>query len=442
MAAPGADALAIFEAGLRAVDSATLVRDNLRVDGHTLWVADRAVDLGTVRHIAVVGAGKAGAGMVAGVEEALGAAILGAHGVHGWVNVPADCGRETRSVHLHPARPAGVNEPTPEAESGARRILEIVAALGPDDLCLCLISGGGSALLPVPAPGLSVDHELVVTRLLGSTGADIAELNTVRKHLSAIKGGGLARACRAGGLATLVISDVLGDPLDLIASGPTVDDPSTSADALAVLERFAGTDAGVPRHVLDHLRAQPASNAPLPATTTNHVIGNLATAARAAAQRARDLGYAVEVEVADAPEGPVEDVARRLVRRTRELREAGGRRCLISGGEPTVTLPPAAERGHGGRNQQLALLALSELDHWDGVALLSAGTDGEDGPTDAAGARVDAAVAAAAGRAGLDAADHLRRCDAHTFFRDIGGLVVTGPTHTNVCDLRIVLTHS
>ena len=440
MADLGADARTIFDAGLLSVDSASLVGSALRVDGDTLWVTDRALDLTDVDRIAVVGAGKAGAGMVAGVEDTLGPKLLETYGVHGWVNVPADCIRETQAVHLHPARPAGLNEPTREAEAGARRILDIVSALGPDDLCLCLISGGGSALLPAPVHGLTVDDKLAVTRILGSSGADIAQLNTVRKHLSAIKGGGLARACHAGALATLIISDVLGDPLDIIASGPTVEDPSTPADALAVLERFGGTNAGIPDGVLEHLRGTSTSTVPFPRSTSNHVIGNLATAVDAAARRARGLGYAVEVEVADAPEGPVEDVARHLVRRTREMRAAGGRRCLISGGEPTVTLPPAEQRGRGGRNQQLALLALTDLEHWDDVALLSAGTDGEDGPTDAAGARVDAAVATAARQSSLDANDHLRRCDAHTYFRDIGGLVLTGPTHTNVCDLRVVVT--
>ena len=442
MSGAGADTLTIFRAGLRAVDSGRLVRRALRVDGGTLWIADEAVDLSSVERIAVVGAGKAGAGMALAVERQLGPELLTGKGVEGWVNVPADCVRDTRAVHLHAARPPGVNEPTEEGVAGAARILEIVTSLGPDDVCLCLISGGGSALLPSPAPGLTLADELAVTRHLGAAGADIAQLNTVRKHLSTLKGGGLARACGTRRLFTLVISDVLGDPLDLIASGPTVGDTSTPADALAVLEAFDGEEAGIPDRVFRHLRFAPTTTAAAPSTAFTRIIGNLDDAAHAAARRAEELGYDTEVEVARAPEGPAEEVAARLCARARRMRARGGRRCLISGGEPTVTLPPAADRGKGGRNQQLALAALADLRRWDGVAMLSAGTDGEDGPTDAAGARVDADLVAAARRSATDPAPFLRRCDAYAFFEPLGGLVVTGPTHTNVCDLRVVLTRS
>jgi glycerate 2-kinase len=422
------------------VDSGRLMSRALRVDDGTLWIADQAVELASVGRITVVGAGKAGAGMARAVEGRLGAELLAHKAVRGWINVPADCVRETQAIHLHAARPAGVNEPTAEAVEGARQILEIVASQGPDDLCLCLISGGGSALLPAPAPGLTLADKIAVTRHLSESGADIAQLNTVRKHLSATKGGGLARACGAGRLYTLVISDVLGDPLDLIASGPTVADTSTPADALAVLEAFGGPGVGIPDRVFQHLRSA-ATPAP-PANGVTRIIGNLDDAASAAARCAQELGYETELEVARGPEGPVEQVAARLCARARDLRDEGGRRCLISGGEPTVTLPPTKDRGKGGRNQQLALLALAELSRWDGVALLSAGTDGEDGPTDAAGALVDADLVEAARRADMDPNPFLRRCDAYPFFEALDGLVVTGPTHTNVCDLRVVLAGS
>jgi glycerate 2-kinase len=438
----GRDSLAIFEAGLRAVDSGRLVRSALRADDETLWIAGDVVDLSTIDRIAVVGAGKAGGGMVCAVEGVLGPRLIEDKGVHGWVNVPEDCVQDTQVIHLHPARPPGVNEPTLAAAHGAARILETVADLGPSDLCLCLISGGGSALLPAPVPAVTLADKIAVTRQLSAAGADIGQLNTVRKHLSAIKGGGLARACTAGRLVTLVISDVLGDPLDLIASGPTVADTSSPTDALAVLEAYGGREAGIPDHVLTYLRSAPAPPDPPPATSVTHIIGNLDDAARAAARRAEEMGYDAEVEVARAPEGPVEEVAGRLCDRAREMRSLGGRRCLVSGGEPTVTLPSPAERGRGGRNQQLALAALTDLRRWEGVALLSAGTDGEDGPTDAAGALVDAALAEKAREAHVDPLPFLRRCDAYSFFADLDGLVVTGPTHTNVCDLRVLLTRS
>ncbi|MCA9211072.1 MAG: glycerate-2-kinase family protein, partial [Planctomycetales bacterium] len=238
------DAWAIWQAGLEAVRSDRLVRDWVRVSDDELRIG-RDPD-GTVRierallgHVVVVGAGKAGAGMAEGLETALGDAFLHGHHVTGWLNVPADCVRELSRIILHAARPAGVNEPTEAGAAGAERILQMVGGLSENDLVICLLSGGGSALLPSPVPGISLADKQQVTRLLSGAGANIEQLNTVRKQLSGIKGGGLARACRAGRLVTLIISDVLGDPLDVIASGPTVPDSSTPADALRVLEQFA-----------------------------------------------------------------------------------------------------------------------------------------------------------------------------------------------------------
>src|SRR5262245_26470450 len=222
------DALAIWHAGLAAVRSDRLVTDNVRVDGESLLIGDESIRLSSVGRIAVIGAGKAGAGMAAGLEEALGPRVLAEKQVRGWINVPADCVRELGCIHLHAARPAGINEPTSEGVLGAEKILEIVSSLGADDLCICLISGGGSALLPAPVAGVSLAEKQAITRQLSAGGANIEELNTVRKQLSRIKGGGLARACRAGRLITLIISDVLGDPLDVIASGPTVPDPRSA----------------------------------------------------------------------------------------------------------------------------------------------------------------------------------------------------------------------
>ena len=232
------DALRIWQAGVDAVRSDRLVRQHLRVEGRTLVIGVDRLDLDRIGRIAVVGAGKAGAGMAAAVEEVLGPGLLEQKQVTGWVNVPEDCVRLLARIHLHGARPPGVNEPTAAGVQGAEEILRIVESLGPDDLCLCLLSGGGSALLPAPVEGITLDDKLAVTRHLSAAGANIQELNTVRKQLSRIKGGGLARACRAGRLVSLIISDVLGDPLDVIASGPTVPDTSTPEAALEVLDRF------------------------------------------------------------------------------------------------------------------------------------------------------------------------------------------------------------
>ncbi len=432
-------ALQIWQAGVDAVRSDRLVRAALRVEGDTLWIGEEPFSLGAIERIAVVGAGKAGAGMAAAVEQVLGPELLAAKHVTGWVNVPAGCIEPLQAVHLHAARPPGVNEPTAAGVSGAEKILQLVAALGPSDLCLCLISGGGSALLPAPAEGIRLADKLAVTRHLSAAGANIAQLNTVRKQLSRIKGGGLARACRAGRLATLVISDVLGDPLDLIASGPTVVDPSTPAEALAILQQFDARGAGVREEVFEYLRQKPAHEPPPRCSVSHQIIGNNAVAVDAAGMEAERLGYSHAMIAANALEGPAEDVGRHLARLARQMRDGSGPDCLVSGGEPTVTLVEKSQRGLGGRNQQLVLAAAIAMNKTPGVVLLSGGTDGEDGPTDAAGAWIDAQSMTAAQQLQLDAAEHLRRNDAYHFFEPLGTLIKTGPTHTNVCDVRVVV---
>jgi len=448
------DAVAIWRAGLAAVQSDRLVRGQLRVEGDRLFIGDEALRLSQVRRIAVVGAGKAGAGMAAGVEEALGPQVLADKQVTGWVNVPADCVRPLTSIHLHAARPAGMNEPTADGVLGSEKILELVGSLGPDDLCLCLISGGGSALMPAPVPGVSLADKQAVTRELSAAGANIAELNTVRKQLSRIKGGALARACRAGRLVTLIISDVLGDPLDVIASGPTVADTTTASDALAVLERYGVNVPAVTTYLGSHHSPLTAHDSlaarqePRPPAVTNLVIGKNGQAVFAAGQEAVRRGYSPMMSTATRLEGPADQIGVGLIRIMLHMATHDGPNCMIAGGEPTVRLAPPEDRGKGGRNQQLvlaALAALAELCNPQSAirnpqfALLSGGTDGEDGPTDAAGAMIDGESLARLAGANLDPRDFLRRNDAYTFFEKLGGLVKTGPTHTNVCDVRVVL---
>jgi hydroxypyruvate reductase len=443
-------ALRIWHAAVAAVRSDELVRQAVQSVGRSLIVDDEPIDLASVRRIAVVGAGKAGAGMAAALEE-----ILGRTGKEfsGWVNVPADCvpadtSRLPRHITLHPARPGGVNEPTAEGVIGSEQILRLVESLAPDDLCLCLLSGGGSALLPAPAPGVTLEDKQQLTRFLSAAGANIRQLNTVRKQLSRIKGGGLLRACRAGRLISLVISDVLGDPLDVIASGPTVEDSSTPAEALAILDELGARAAGVaPAAIayLEHKAAEPghASNRPRgdgPAVR-NVIIGNNATAVAAAGDEAERLGYSFVLDAAQSLEGEAEAIGRHLADMALKMRDRPGPNCLITGGEPVVRLVEASRRGLGGRNQQLVLAALERLapTKLQGIALLSGGTDGEDGPTDAAGAFIDEQVLEAARARGLDSAQHLGRNDAYHFFAPLGALIKTGPTHTNVCDVRVVV---
>lgn len=451
-----ADAMAIWNAGVDAVRSDRLVERNLVVDGDWLRIGEEGsgdpieIELARLRRIAVVGAGKAGAGMAAGLERALGPELLAAKQVRGWINVPADCVQPLAHIQLHAARPAGVNEPTAKGVIGAERILEIVTSLGPDDLCLCLISGGGSALLPAPVPGVSLEDKQAVTRLLSAGGANIQELNTVRKQLSRVKGGGLARICRAGRMVTLIISDVLGDPLDVISSGPTVPNTTTASDALAILRRYAEGGAVIPPGVVAHLQQQAAGQglaANLTTSVTNLVIGNNAMAVDAAGVEAERRGYSHAMLAATTLEGAAEAIGVHHARMAAQMLADGQPDCLITGGEPTVKLAPAEIRGKGGRNQQLVLAALCEVMETTGaegspvpaMLLLAGGTDGEDGPTDAAGAFFDAHILERTRQLGLDPADFLRRSDAYSFFEQVGGLLKTGPTHTNVCDVRVLV---
>jgi len=440
------DARRIWQAGLEAVRSERLVHEALRWEPTGVSVGEEFFELRPEARVAVVGAGKAGAGMALAVEEAL-APLVAQGRVGGWVNVPADCVRPSQGIQLHAARPAGVNEPTAQGVAGAAEILRIVGQLQPYDLCLCLISGGGSALLPAPAAGVALADKLAVTRLLSAGGATIDELNTVRKQLSRIKGGGLARACKAQRLVALIISDVLGDPLDVIASGPTVVDSSTPQAALEILQRFGAVAAGVPQQLLDDL-ARRAARPPAPPAcrAVNLIIGNNARAVDAAGIEADRLGYAAAMMSATQSEGPAEPLGQHLAEMALQMRCGPGPDGLITGGEPVVKLIDAARRGRGGRNQQLVLAAAQHLlskttegRPGEGIIVLSGGTDGEDGPTDAAGAWIDADTLAEAQQRGLNLAEHLARNDAYTFFEALGTLLKTGPTNTNVCDLRVVL---
>jgi len=427
------------------------MREAVQLRGHVLTIDDERMDLDSVRRIVVVGGGKAGAGMAAELEAILGDRLLAEKHVSGWLNVPDDCVRTLSRIHLHGARPPGINEPTEAGVEGVREIFKLVESLTPADLCLVLISGGGSALLPAPVAGVSLGDKLALTRHLSAAGANIAELNTVRKQLSEIKGGGLARRCRAGMLVSLMISDVLGDPLDIIASGPTVPDTLSPAAALDVLARFGAIERNIAPGAVAYLRRKETAGSgrasPALCRVRNIVIGNNALAVDAAGIAAERLGYSHAMIAATSLEGPVEDIGRHLARMAMQMRDTGGPNCLISGGEGTVALAPPSARGKGGRNQQLVLAAIDELLKHDGargrgIVILSAGTDGEDGPTDAAGAWLDTTTIEESRGRGLDAADYLRRNDAYHFFKLLGALLKTGLTHTNVCDLRVVVVET
>ena len=451
------DAIAIWQAGVDAVRSEQLITRQLLLHDSLLTCGDVVLNLDDVGRIFVVGAGKAGAGMAAGVEAVLGAALLDDKDVTGWINVPDNCVRALHRIHLHAARPAARNEPTSAGVAGAQRIYELVRSAETNDLVICLLSGGGSALLPMPAPGITWQDKLAVTRYLSAAGADIRQLNTVRKQLSAIKGGGLARACRAGNLLTLIISDVIGDPLDVIASGPTVPNPTTAENAIEVLKMFADDHDQIPQSVWQCLQRQAAlfahaDDASLSTSCVidNVVLGNNDTAVAAAADEATKRGYQVERLPTRQDEGRAEEVGGRILDHALEL-DPASRICVLSGGEPTVRLIDEGQRGRGGRNQQLVLSVVAAAYRsaaedttpanpwWHRLTLLSGGTDGEDGPTDAAGAiMTDAVVRAALGQ-NLDPQPYLEHNDAYSFFQQLDALLITGPTHTNVCDVRVMI---
>lgn len=435
----------IWRAGVAGVMPERLLPEHVQLDGNWLIVDDETIDLDGIERIAVVGAGKAAGAMAAALEQTLGTRLLAEKNVTGWVNVPANCIQPTNRIHLHAARPAGLNEPRPEGVEGTRQIMKIVEGLTPRDLCICVLTGGGSALLPAPVCGLSLDEKISLTRMMSAAGANIEQLNTVRSQLSQVKGGGLARSCRAGRLVTLIISDVLGDRLDMIASGPTVFSHSSAAEALGILEELRLIDEPTLATVIKYLqslrregpRAEHLMDVPR-TQASHHVLGNNPAAVDAAGVEAERLGYSHAMVAATRSEGAAEEVGRHLAQMALRMRDEAGPDCLISGGEPTVTLAPEAVRGKGGRNQQLALAALAELGDCRDIAFLSAGTDGEDGPTNAAGALVNAEVVRAANARQLYTQEYLARNDAYHFFERAGGLFVTGPTHTNVCDLRVV----
>jgi hydroxypyruvate reductase/glycerate 2-kinase len=432
-----ADARAIWDAGVAAVKPDDLVRRAVTADGP---LADA---ISIARRIIVVGGGKAGAGMAAGLEAALPDRLDRLTGI---VNIPAGAELPHRRIHTIPVRPAGSNAPTAAAVVRTGEMLKLVAAASAEDVVICLVSGGGSALLPAPADGLSLEDKQAVTALLHESGATIGEMNCVRKHLSQFKGGGLVRASKAGRLFSLIISDVIGDPLDVIASGPTAPDPTTFADALAIVTRLGQLDR-LPASVCTRLELGAAGALPetlkeLPHSVENIVLGNNDLALAAAANRASSLGYRV-VNLGPSIDGETQQVAAAIANLARDTgREAmhpARPSCILVGGETTVTLPP--DHGKGGRNTEFVLAALNGLANAQmrEFVVLSGGTDGEDGPTDAAGAIADLETLARASSRGLDPIDFLARHDSYTFFAATGDLLQSGLTGTNVMDIRILL---
>ena len=430
--------LAIFQAGLAAVDPIAAVRRHVAVGGAALRVGDRSYDLQQVKNVFVVGAGKAAAQIAKALED-----ILGDRVTRGWVNVKAGHGTALKRVQVHEA---GHPLPDERGLSGAREIVRILRRTTERDLVLCVLTGGASALMPLPADGVSLGDKQALTQQLLACGANIHELNTVRKHLSQLKGGQLVRLAAPAPVAALILSDVIGDPLDTIASGPTAPDTTTYAEALDILRCYdiAGrTPSGALAHLAAGARGEiaetPKPGDPLFLKVNNLIVANNGAAVDACRSKAETFGYRPLV-LSTTLDGEAREVARVYAALAREIlghgRPVAPPACIIGGGETTVTVRGT---GLGGRNQEFALAAAIAARGLEAVTILAAGTDGTDGPTDAAGAFADGASCTRAEKLGLSAVDLLAQNDSYRFLDQMGDLLKTGPTGTNVMDLYLLL---
>ena len=428
----------ILRAGLDAVDPEAAVRKCVCREGSTLFVGERDYALDRYKRVILIGAGKGTAPMAKAVEQ-----TLGDHLTSGWIIVKYGYGMPLDKTHIIEA-----GHPIPD-EAGleaAESLLHTIGECGEEDLIICAFSGGGSALLPAPCPPLSLNEKQQTTRLLLESGATIDEINAIRKHLSRSKGGWLAKTAYPATLVSLLLSDVIGDRLDVIASGPTVPDETTFGDCVSIVEKYQLAE-NLPKAVMTLLQQGTASLIPetpkkgdrVFSKGQNLIVGNNRNALLAAQQRAISLGYNTMI-LSSQIEGEAREIAQVFASIGKEISQSGlpiaPPACVLAGGEPTVTI---RGQGKGGRNQELALACAISIDGWDRIALLSAGTDGTDGPTDAAGAIVDGTTCRRAREADLNPNAFLMANDSYSFFESLGDLVKTGPTRTNVMDIICML---
>ena len=432
------DARVIFQSGLQAVAPGAAIKKCCHLDGEILTVDGRNYDLAQFGRIIVLGAGKAGASMAKAIEE-----ILGDRVSEGIVTV-----KYGHLDTLQKIKTCEAAHPVPD-ENGhiaARAIYDLASSADEKTLVICLISGGGSALMPLPVDGVTLADKGETTKVLLACGATIHEVNAVRKHLSVIKGGGLARAVYPAPLITLILSDVVGDDLDSIASGPCVPDSRTFLDCMTIFKKYS-IDDQIPASVLRYIQSGVAGTVPETpkagqdffARTQNVIVGSNFNALIKAKEKAEELGYNT-ILLSSLLEGETRQVAALHMAIAREIGLHGypvaKPACLLSGGETTVTVKGS---GKGGRNQEFVLAAALAMKEMEDFVVLSAGTDGTDGPTDAAGAFADSGTLQRAAENGLDAQEYLENNDSYHFFETLNDLYKTGPTNTNVMDLRIIL---
>ena len=429
---------AIFTAGLKAVDPEEAIRRHVQLTGDHLKVGDKIYPLAAFERIIVTGFGKGTAPMAKALEE-----ILGDRLTEGWITVKYGHGLPLNKVRV---MEAGHPIPDQAGLQATQFLLDRLKGCTEKDLVLCAFSGGGSALSPAPRAPLELDEKQQTTQLLLNCGATIFEINAMRKHLSLCKGGQLARIAFPATLVSLFLSDVVGDPLDVIASGPTVPDPSTFSDCIRIVERY-GLWEKLPSAVLKLLQdgAQgliadtPKAGDAVFKSGQNLVVGSNRAALLAAARKAKELGYNTLI-LSSFVQGEAREIARAFAAIGKEIAVSGHPipppACILAGGETTVTI---RGKGKGGRNQELALAAAQAMEGWPQMALLSAGTDGSDGPTDAAGAFVDGNTCLDALRKGIDPEKYLMGNDSYHFFNQLDDLFMTGPTRTNVMDVICLL---
>ncbi len=432
------DAGIIFQSGLKAVEPEAAVKKYCRIKGEDLIVGEMVYDLSDFKNLFVIGFGKAAAPMARAFEDLFGERITG-----GVINV-----KYGHLVQLEKIATIEAGHPVPDSngEKGAGAIVEIVQNAGKDDLIICLISGGGSSLLPLPAEGLTLEDKQNAIKVLLACGATIYEINTIRKHMSCVKGGRLAQLSWPATFVSLILSDVVGDDTDVIASGCCVPDPSTFSDCMEIINKY-DILRRMPQAVVSHIKSgvlEPAMETPKPGSpsfkhTHNLIVGNNIKAILAARKKAEDLQYNTIV-LSSMIEGETKDVAKVHTAIAKEILRTGlpvtVPACIISGGETTVTIKG---KGKGGRNQEFVLSAVIDIAGKEDIVVLSGGTDGNDGPTDAAGAVGDCDTVKRAQVLGIDPANFLQNNDSYNFFQKLDDLLMTGPTNTNVMDLRIML---
>jgi glycerate-2-kinase len=433
--------LKILNSALSAVDPGTAVRNHIRRVGSLLVIDDLTLNLDRFQRIFVVGGGKASGAMAEALED-----IIGDKLTEGFVNVLRNTksGFKTCKILLNEA---GHPIPDEDGVKGARKIVQLVGEADGNDLVICLISGGGSALMPLPAAGITLQDKQRLTDALLRCGATIDEINAVRKHVSELKGGQLAKAAYPATLVSLILSDVVGDPLDTIASGPTAPDTTTFNDAISILKKYDLWKNSIPKTIRKRLEA--GLRGEIPETpkpgdkvfdkTRNVIVGNNRTAALAACQEAKGLGFN-SLLLSSMVEGEARHVGTAYAGIMKEILDSNNPvpkpAVVIAGGETTVTV---TGRGKGGRNQELVLSASLKIERLKGVAIASIGTDGIDGPTDAAGAIADGQTIIRAHDKRLDPKEFLMNNDSYHFFSKLGDLIFTGPTGTNVNDLAVMV---